>query len=129
MDRAYTRADFVRLALTEFPALREEFADCDDLLHLQMHAFTRLAQQAKGREDWTTYARCMRVAHELWRRPDHELYNALNVSFLEHLDFDGTRGPAAWKLLTPELQTGWKTIRSYNDQLAALPQKQRGKRR
>ena len=114
-----TQADFVRLALAEFPVLREEFADVDGLLHLQMHAFTRLMQRAKGAADWETYRRGVRLAAELWRRPDEALLNALNVSFLEHLDFDGPRGPEAWSRLTSELQHGWKAMKAYNDRVAA----------
>jgi hypothetical protein len=48
MGGPYTRADFVRLALAEFPKLREEFEEYRDLLRLQMHAFERLAARAKA---------------------------------------------------------------------------------
>ena len=129
MDRPYTADDFRRLALAEFPELHDAFELDAGLLHLQMHAFTRLAQAAKGRGDWETYARCMRLADELWRQPDHELLNALNVSFLEHLDFDGPRGPTAWEHLTPALRDGWQAMRAYNERLRAVPGKQHGKYR
>ena len=128
MDGPYTHADFLRLAVAEFPALRAEFDEDAGLLHLQMHAVTRLAQRAKGEGDWDAYARCVRLAAELWRRPDAALRNALNVSFLEHLDFDGPRGPDAWRRLTAELQEGWRAMRAYNERLAAQavpPRKQR----
>jgi hypothetical protein len=117
--RPYGQADFVRLALAEFPSLQEEFAETDGLLHLQMHAFTRLMQRARGTADWSTYKRGVRVAAELWGRPDKNLLNALNVSFLEHLDFDGPHGPEAWKCLTSELKHGWEAMKAYNDRLAA----------
>jgi hypothetical protein len=129
MEGPYTRADFERMALAEFPELREPFEWDDGRLHLQMHAFTRVAQRAKGEGDWDTYARCVRFAAELWRRPDADLLNALKVSFLEHLDFDGPRGPAAWQHLTPELRDGWRAMRAANERLMALPRKQKGRRR
>jgi hypothetical protein len=122
----YSRSDFVRLGLAEFPALRAEFDEADGLLHLQMHAFTRLMQQAKGSADWGTFRRGVRLAAELWSRPDEDLLNALNVSFLEHLDFEGPHGPEAWQRLTSELQHGWKAMKAYNDRVAAhaaLPRK------
>ena len=72
-DGPYTHADFTRMALAEFPELREEFEQDPDLLHLQMHAFQRLAERAQREGDWATYKPCMRLAHELWRRPDHAL--------------------------------------------------------
>jgi hypothetical protein len=70
----------------------------------------------------------VRLAAELWRRPDADLLNALNVSFLEHLDFDGPRGPLAWERLTPELRAGWRAMRAANERLMALPAKQKGRR-
>jgi hypothetical protein len=128
MDGPYTHADFIRFGLAEFPELREEFEEEAELLHLQMHAFERLMRRAKAAEDWSVYARGMRLAHELWRRPDDRLLNALNVSFLEHLDFDGPNGPEAWRHLSPELQEGWRAMQAYMARLAALaepPKKQR----
>jgi hypothetical protein len=119
MDGLYKKADFVRLTLEEFPELSKEFEDDADLLHMQMHALTRVAQRAKGEGDWDTYVRVMRLANTLWARPDEQLRNALNVSFLEHLDFDGPQGPEAWRRLTAALQSGWKTMRASNDQVAA----------
>jgi len=107
------------MALDEFPRLRAEFEEDAGLLHLQMHAFTRLAQRAKGEGEWDTYRRCVQLAGRLWSRPNAELLNALNVSFLEHLDFDGPRGPEAWKHLSQALQEGWKAMRAYNEAVAA----------
>jgi hypothetical protein len=118
MDRPYSHADFVHLALAEFPSLREEFEDDPALLHLQMHAFERLVSQAKGEGDWVTYGRAMQLAHELWRRPDAELLNALNVSFLEHLDFNGSTGAEAWRHLSPELQDGWRVMNEHMKKVA-----------
>ena len=116
------------MALAEFPELREEFEQDPGLLHLHMHAFQRLAERAQRVGDWQRYDRCMRVAHELWRRPDDALLNALNVSFLEHLEFRGVQGEVAWTYLTPELQEGWRAMQAYMARLAELakpPRKQR----
>ena len=124
-ERAYTHDDLVRLVLADLPELEEEFREDADLMHLQMATFARRIQQAKGAGDWETYKRCIRIADELWRRPDAELLNALNVSYLENLDFDGPRGPHAWGLLTPELQRGWREMQAYLARLAALPTKKR----
>src|SRR5690349_19240546 len=95
VTQSYTADDFRRLVLAEFPELLEEFEDFADLLHLQMAVFARRTQLAKGEGDWDTYARCIRLADTLWRRPDEPLLNALNVSYLEMIDFDGPRGPVA----------------------------------
>jgi len=124
----YRQADFVRLVLAEFSELRDELTDADELLHLQMHVFTRLMQRAKGNADWSVYKRGVHLAAELWTRPDAALLNALKVSFLEHLDFDGPHGPRAWAQLTSELQQGWRAMRAYNERIAlrsAPPRKSR----
>ena len=114
-----TTDDFVRLVLDAFPELREEFEEDDGLPHVQMGAFARFTQQAKGRGDWETYGQCAQLADRLWGCADEYLNNALYVSYLEHLDFEGPRGPKAWSLLTPRLQQGWREIQDYLDEVAA----------
>jgi hypothetical protein len=118
VTRLYTADDFRRLALAEFPELREELEEYPDLLHLQMAAFARRTERAKEEGDWDTYARCVRLADTLWRHPDEALLNALNVSYLEMIDFDGARGPVAWKHLSPALQQGWRAMQAYLAELA-----------
>ena len=125
MDQPYTADDFRRMALTEFPELGDDFEYNEGLLHVQMGSFAQRLQEAKGAADWDTYHRGVRLANELWRRPDEALLNALNVSFLEHLDFDGPRGPYAWTLLTPELQHGWRAMQQYLKDLAKVSKKKR----
>ena len=110
---ALTRHDFRRVLLEEFPQLRQEIEDSDGLLHIEMGVFAEHTQRAKGQGDWPTYERCIKLADRMWANPDAALLNALNVSYLEYLDFDGPRGPKAWSLLTPPLQEGWKAIMQY----------------
>jgi hypothetical protein len=125
----YSQADFVRLLLEEFPELGGDIAEADGLLHLEMHAFTRLMQRAKSAGEWSVYKRGVHLATELWTRGDASLRGALDVSFLEHLDFDGPRGPEAWTRLTSELQHGWQAMRAYNERVAALIAPPKKKRR
>lgn len=114
-----TAEDFFELVVAGFPELREEIEEDSGLPHVQMGAFARLMQRAKGRADWDTYARAVQIADALWARADAALRNALNVSLLENLDFNGARGPHAWSLLTPRLQRGWNAMRAYNEWLRA----------
>jgi hypothetical protein len=118
-DVTYNAEDFSRMALAEFPELAEEFEEWAELLHLKMGAFARITQGAKGEGDWEKYDRCVRLADELFGRTTPDLENALNVSYLEHLDFDGPRGPKAWARLTPRLKVGWKEMQQYLEDLAA----------
>ena len=125
----YSQSDFVRLLLAEFPELSTEISEAEGLLHLQMHAFARHMQRAKGAGEWSEYKRGVHLATELWTRADAPLRGALDVSFLEHLDFDGPRGPEAWMRLTSELQHGWQAMRAYNEHLAGRAAPPRKKRR
>jgi hypothetical protein len=118
-DVTYNAEDFSRMALAEFPELAEEFEEWSELLHLKMGAFARITQGAKGDGDWEKYDRCVRLADELFGHTTPDLENALNVSFLEHLDFEGPRGPRAWERLTPRLKVGWKEMQQYLEDLEA----------
>ena len=118
-------SDFRSTVLAEFPQLRENFEGDDDLPYMQVGVFAKFTQSAKGRADWDTYERCVCLADRLLSRASSELENALYVSYLEHLDFDGPRGPKAWSLLTPELQAAWRRITKSIERLAALPRKKR----
>jgi hypothetical protein len=92
------------MALVEFPELREELEEFGELLHVQMGAFARLVQQAKAEKAWDVYQPALRLVDKLWTRPDPSLQNALNVSFLENIDFGGSRGDKAWGNLSPSLR-------------------------
>jgi hypothetical protein len=109
-----TTLAFHDLALAQFPELREEFEDHRGLPHLQMGAFARLVEEAKGRADWETYAQAAALADRLWRDADFALRNALNVSFLELIDFEGPHGPRAWMLLSARLQRAWQAMEAYS---------------
>ena len=105
-----SHSDFTRRVLAEFPEIRPEIEDSDGLLHIEIGVLAEHAQSAKGRADWSTYERCMRLIDELFVSPDPQLENAIYVSFLEYLDFNGKRGAKAWSLLSPRLQAGWHRV-------------------
>jgi hypothetical protein len=117
-DVTYHAEDFSRMALAEFPELAEEFEEWAELLHLKMGAFARITQGAKGDGDWEKYDRCIRLADKLFGSATPDLENALNVSYLEHLDFDGPCGPKAWERLTPQLKVAWNEMQQYLEDLA-----------
>jgi len=127
MTQPFNADDFRRLATEAFPELCDEFEEDPDLLHVQVSALARLAQRAKGAADWSTYRRCMELAGRFWRSPDAELSNALNVSFLEEIDFAGTNGATAWTYLSPELQRGWTSMQRYLEELGESARKQQHK--
>jgi len=121
----YGQQAFTTALLAEFPSLREDIARAGGALHLEMGDFAVFTQAAKGRGDWPTYERCIQLADRFFEGADAALSGAFRASFFEHLDFEGSRGPAAWQLLTPHLQAAWKQMDAENRRLMALPQKRR----
>ena len=120
---ARSHLDFVGAVLGEFPELREAMAECAGLPHLQAGAFAAFTQAAKGRGDLTTYGRCLLLVDRIFAQADADLAGTLRVSYLEHLEFEGSRGPAAWRLVPPRLQAVWNQAAAENRRLMALPQK------
>lgn len=114
----HAHQDLVASLLAEFPDLRGDLADPDGALH----AFALFTQAAKGRGDLSTCERCLKLADRLFAQADAGLAAAFRASYLEHLDFEGSHGPAAWRLVPPRLQVVWNQIAAENRRLMALPQ-------
>ena len=128
MNQLLTQSDFLRLAIDAFPELAEEFRDIGAYATLQVSAFARRVQQAKGAADWDGYERGIRVVQALWPRADPALSRALGFTLMKGLDFAGPRGKLAWDRLPPELQRAWCTTRKHLDKVTALPRKAKGRR-
>jgi hypothetical protein len=120
---AHCHLDFIGAVLGEFPEIREDVEEFAGLPHLQVGEFAAFTQAAKGRGDLATYERCLKLVDRIFAQADAELAGALRVSYLEHLDFEGSRGPAAWRLVPPRLQAAWNQVAAENRRLMALPQK------
>jgi hypothetical protein len=123
-----SRQDFVAALLAEIPELQQEVEECEGQLQNEMDAFAFFTQAAKGRGDWPVYERCIVLADRVLSGSDAVLGSAFRSSFLEHLDFEGSRGPEAWRRFTPQLQAAWEQIAATNRRLMALPQKGSGAR-
>jgi len=93
-----------------------------------MEAFAQYTQAAKTSGDLATYERCMQFADRLFAGADAALAGVFRTSYLEHLEFEGSRGPAAWQLMPQRLQNVWNQIAAENRRLQALPQKHGGQR-
>jgi hypothetical protein len=107
--------DFVSAVIREFPVLTEAMLDPPELLHVQMGEFVAFTQRAIERDDLNMVRRCFALADRFYRDADPELENAINVSFLEGLDF--RLSPAAKSLMSPALHRGWVKINEYLDKL------------
>lgn len=119
MPDTYSAEEFRSQVLASFPELEAECEEDPGLLHIHVGSLARVLTEAKDRGDWDTHARGIRIVDRLWERPDPSLLNALSVSFLEYLEFDGSQGQRAWELLTPPLQEGWTAMQQYLKDLAA----------
>jgi hypothetical protein len=132
---ARSHLDFIGAILAEFPELRDDMGEFAGLPHLQLGEFAAFTQAAKGRGDLTTYERCLKLVDRIFAQADADLAGALRVSYLEHLEFEGSRGPAAWQLVPARLQAAWNQVAAENRRLMALPQRRaepkppRGKRK
>jgi len=119
---AYAHHDLVPALVAEFPDLRSDLEDSEGVLQRELGAFAAFTQAAKGRGDLSTYERCLKLADRLFAQADAELGAAIRGSYLEHLEFEGSRGPAAWRLVPPRLQGAWNQLAAENRRLMALPQ-------
>ena len=119
---AYTLQDLTAALVAEFPDLRVTLDDSAGLLPMEMGAFAQFTQAAKGRGDLRTYERCLKLAERFFARADAALAAAFRGSYLEHLEFEGSRGPEAWRLVPPRLQAVWNQLAAENRRLMALPQ-------
>jgi hypothetical protein len=121
--RTQAQQDFTTGLIAEFPELRQEIEGCSGQLLYEMDAFAAFTQAAKMRSDWPVYERCIQLADQLLASPDGGLKSAFHGAYLEHLDFEGSRGPEAWRRLSPPLQAAWEQLAAANRRLMALPQK------
>jgi hypothetical protein len=125
---AFSHKDFINSLVAEFPDLRDELEQCDGLLQAEMETFAAFTQAAKTGGDLATYERCVTFADRLFAGADAALAGAFRASFLEHLEFEGSKGPAAWRLMPVRLQSVWNQIAAENRRLQALPQKHAGQK-
>ncbi len=97
-------AKFLAMALAEFPSLADEFGEDEGLFHVQMGTFSNVAKEAIERGDYTTLQRCYKIADDAIKNATPNVENAVYVSFLEHLYFEGSPyGAEAKRLLPPKL--------------------------
>lgn len=118
---AFDARQFGDLVGQEFPELRDALARGGDVF-AAVDEFAQYTQSAKIAGDWPRYERCVQVADRTLAEADPALAEAFRDGFFGHLDFEGSRGPAAWQLLTPRLQAAWKQMDAENRRLMALPQ-------
>ena len=113
--------DAIRRIEDEFPQIAEELHDGinEGLLHLQISEFSHLAQSFIDSEDKQNFERVCKLFLELFNNGESNLINALNVSFLEHLNFKDGKKQRSWAYneMPIKMRVAFDEMEEYNKQL------------
>lgn len=108
--------------LTErFPEIAGDVDDCSrDLLHCEMATVARATQAAIDSGNKEAVRQHFAFVDELFRDAAADVENAIYVSYLENIHFDGRAGKSidARKMLSPRLQQTLAGLESHWDQIA-----------
>lgn len=117
----YSHIGAIQLIEQRLPSLTDDLHDeiVEGLLHPQIGEFSRLAQgviDAGNRDGWS---QVISIFMELWLNCDDAVRNALNVSFLEHLNFKDQKVQRQWafKSMPPVMRKAWVDMDTYNRRL------------
>jgi hypothetical protein len=111
-----TQAAFLTSLVAHFPSLASEVFDeeYEGLTHLQVSCLTRYANTYSATARLDELARVVLFFEATVERVDSNTENALYVSFLEHLDFEGETENAsrARQLLSPHYRQVRQALRA-----------------
>jgi len=116
----FDRDKFIAMLKEHWP---DVFADIDDgsagLLHLEMATLARAVQAAISAEDTPLVKKHFKFIDDIFRQSTPEDENAINVSYLENLDFDGRHAKRikARELLSPQLHVALRELEDYLAQI------------
>jgi hypothetical protein len=113
-------AAFIALLKDQFPEVAADIDECSaGLLHLEMGTLARATQAAISAEDVPLVRKHFKFIDEVYRQSTPEVENAVNVSYLECIGFDGrhARRIQARELLSQQLQTALRELEDYLAQI------------
>jgi hypothetical protein len=111
---------FFAMMAERFPEVAADVDDCSQgLLHLEMATLARATQEAIYNQDRATIFRHFQFVDEVFRDAAPDVENAVNVSYLENLDFDCIKAKPtrARDLLTTRLRQALEELEKYLAQL------------
>lgn len=118
LNTMYDNKTSIEYIESRFPELGEALHDeiIDGLLHPQLGEFSRLAQSVIDESSKAGWSKVTTVFMQLWSDCTPEVKNALNVSFLEHLNFtDGKRARSwAYREMPKPMRKAWEEMNEYN---------------
>jgi hypothetical protein len=116
MAEQIDRDRFIALLTERFPDIASSIDDCSrGLLHLEMATLARATQAAIDAQDRDTVRRHFQFIDEVFRQAAPDVENAVNVSYLENLRFEGRKAAPtkARELLTPRLRQALAELEEY----------------
>ena len=117
-DTNVDEPEFRRLLLKHFPGISDEIVDYAGLVHMEMAALKRLANRSIKTGDLDYLKKIYEFAGDIGRHQsevDPGVINAINVSFLEGLNFENKKnGEAAKRMLPPVLLQMWDAQMEHN---------------
>ena len=120
MARNIDHSRFITLLTERFPAVAASVDNCDQgLLHMEMATLRRATQAAIDAQDKKTVREHFQFIDEVFRDAAPDVKNAINVSYLENLRFEGRKAAPtqARDLLTPRLRQALAELEEYLDRL------------
>ena len=116
MAEQIDRDRFIALLTERFPEVAASIDECQrGLLHLEMATLARATQAAIDGQDRHTVRRHFQFIDEVFRQAAPDVENAVNVSYLENLRFEGRKAAPtkARELLTPRLRQALAELEEY----------------
>ena len=120
MTKRIDHEQFLALLTERFPEVAATIDDISQgLLHLEMATFARATQAAIDAAEIETIKRHFKFADEIFRDAAPDVENAINVSYLENLRFEGRKAKRAKarELLPPRLKTALTELEAYLTEL------------
>lgn len=121
----YDNKTAIDLIESRFPEISEDlrYEGWSDLLHLQVAVFSKFAQSVIDSGDREVWREISQTFLDLWQGCTPEVENALNVSFLEHLNFTDKKRQRSWayEAMHPAMREAWDKMEEYNRKIHGTP--------
>ncbi|WP_139752078.1 DUF7674 family protein [Aeromonas dhakensis] len=103
----------------EFPEISEKLREDEGLLHIHIGEFSHHVQSFIDNGNENEFGRVCKLFVELFSSASPELENALNVSFLENLNFTDGKNNRSWaySAMPPLMRKAWDEMDEYNSKL------------
>jgi hypothetical protein len=121
------RSAFIKSLREQFPAIEPWLKGYRDNLTFEMMRFRHFTEDAIARGDYDLVRKCFQVLNSAFASGNRHVRNAVVVSFLEHLDFAGSAGAEAERLMPAALADARREVMEKWAELEKRPRKRRAK--